>query len=191
MNTLYPVFLKAENLHFLVVGGGAVAQEKLHFLLKSSPQARVRLVAPEISDEILLLAQSHSIQLRMKHFSEDDLDGVSIVFAATSIRELNAAVKLQSSAKGLLVNVADTPDLCDFYLGSIITRGPLKIGISTDGYSPTFARKFREWLEHVLPEETDRLLLSLKSYRATLRGNFRQKLDKLNDLCEGLFPHNG
>jgi len=191
MNTLYPVFLKAENLQFLVVGGGAVAHEKLHFLLKSSPAAQIRLVAPDISDEILALAQTHSIELRIKHFSEADLDGVSIVFAATSIRQLNADVKVLSSARKLLVNVADTPDLCDFYLGSIITRGPLKIGISTDGYSPTFARKFREWLEHVLPEDTDRLLLALKSYRATLRGNFRQKLDKLNELCEGLFPHNG
>jgi len=191
MNTLYPIFLKTENLRFLIVGGGAVAQEKLHFLLKSSPDARIRLVAPEISDEILVMVQTHQIELRMKHFAESDLEFVSIVFAATSIKELNASVKALSSAKGLLVNVADTPDLCDFYLGSIITRGALKIGISTDGYSPTFARKFREWLEHILPEDTGRLLLALKSYRATLRGNFRQKLDKLNDICEGLFPHNG
>ncbi len=86
-----------------------------------------------------------------------------------------------------MCNIADTPELCDFYLGSIVTRGPLKVAISTNGQSPTFAKRFRQWLEAELPElETTDLIDNLKLFRDRLTGNFQTKVRELNTLTGSL-----
>jgi len=81
-----------------------------------------------------------------------------------------------------LINVADTPELCDFYLGSIVTKGDLKIAISTNGKSPTLSKRIREFFEAILPENIDELILNLHDYRNTLKGNFEEKVNKLNEI---------
>jgi precorrin-2 dehydrogenase / sirohydrochlorin ferrochelatase len=78
--------------------------------------------------------------------------------------------------------VADTPELCDFYLGSIITKGELKIAISTNGKSPTLSKRIREFFEDILPENINDLILNLNEYRKTLKGDFEEKVNKLNEL---------
>jgi len=83
------------------------------------------------------------------------------------------------------VNVADTPDLCDFYLGGIVTKGNLKIAISTNGKSPTAAKRLRQLLEEVLPEEIDDLLDNLNAYRDTLKGDSEYKVKAMNEITEG------
>ena len=80
----------------------------------------------------------------------------------------------------ILVNVADTPELCDFYMGGIVTKGNLKIGISTNGKSPTLAKRIRQFLEDLFPEEIDELLYTLRSYRETLKGDFASKVIEMN-----------
>jgi len=96
------------------------------------------------------------------------------------------SVQIRALRRGKLVNVADTPDLCDFYLGSIVTRGDLKVAISTNGQSPTFAKRFRQVLEEVLPNDTNVLLKNLKIIRDRLTGNFTQKVKELNDITASL-----
>jgi precorrin-2 dehydrogenase / sirohydrochlorin ferrochelatase len=182
-NQLYPVFLKLHELHLLIVGAGEVGHEKLSFILKSSPLARVTMVAPEVNPEILeLLAHSpaHRVNLVRKEFEPSDLQDCDLVIAATNIRELNQAVQVAAKEQGLLINVADTPALCDFYLGSIVTRGSLKVGISTDGKSPTFAKRFREVMEEALPPELEDLLPRLNEIRDRLGGDFANKVRLLN-----------
>ena len=85
-----------------------------------------------------------------------------------------------------MVNVADNPPLCDFYMGGIVTKGNLKIAISTNGKSPTLAKRIRQWLEGFLPEETDALLDKLYEYRNSLKGDFEQKIVAMNALTEKL-----
>jgi precorrin-2 dehydrogenase/sirohydrochlorin ferrochelatase len=80
------------------------------------------------------------------------------------------------------VNVADTPDLCDFYLSSVVRKGDLKIAISTNGKSPTFAKRFREILEDILPESLQETLDNLKDLRDKLKGDFSSKVDMLNEI---------
>ena len=161
--------------------------EKLHFILKSSPDAHIRLVAIEISDEIRALAvQFPQVQLMEKAFDSSDIQDVRLVIAATSDREVNQAVYQLAREKGILVNVADTPELCDFYLGSIVTKGDLKIGISTNGQSPTFAKRFREMLEDALPDSIGGILEKLSEIRAQLAGDFREKIEKLDEITEVL-----
>jgi precorrin-2 dehydrogenase / sirohydrochlorin ferrochelatase len=193
-NPLYPVFLKLHELDTLIVGAGEVGYEKLSFMLKSSPGARITVVAPEISDKIRRLSAEtpgHSVQLVQKHFEPADLDGRRLAIAATNIPELNREVQQAARQRGILVNVADTPELCDFYLGAVVTRGNLKIAISTNGQSPTLAKRFRQILEEVLPEETDALLANLKIIRDRLKVNFDEKVRRLNEITAGLVERGG
>ena len=191
-NPLYPVFLKLHELSMLIVGAGEVGFEKLFFILKSSPQANISVVAPEISTKIKALLYErpgHRVVLYQKPFDKRDLEGHDLVIAATNIRELNHEVRHAAKAKGKLINVADTPDLCDFYLGSIVTRGQLKVAISTNGQSPTFAKRFRQLLEEALPEEVDDLLENLRIVRDQLGGDFEYKVKKLNEITSGLIEN--
>ena len=188
-NELYPVFLKLHTLNTLIVGAGEVGYEKLSFILKSSPNARVTMVATWVNPEIETLlhhAKQHFVQIHRRAFQAEDLQGHDLVIAATNIRELNQEVQREAKIQGKLINVADTPDLCDFYLGSIVTRGPLKIGISTNGQSPTFAKRFRQVLEAALPEEVEELMPKLNEIRDRLGGDFAHKVRMLNQITATL-----
>ena len=188
-NPLYPIFLKLHTLDLLIVGAGAVGFEKLSFILKSSPDARITMVAPWVSEEVqnLLIDNPHNkVKILQREFEAEDVAGKDMVIAATDISELNRRVHKIAKAFGVLVNVADTPALCDFYLGSIVTRGNLKVAVSTNGQSPTFAKRFRQVLEDILPENTDGLLTNLKIIRDRLKGDFASKVQQLNDLTETL-----
>ena len=85
-----------------------------------------------------------------------------------------------------MVNVTDTPDQCDFYMGGIVTKGDLKIGISTNGKSPTLAKRMRQWLEEILHEEIDPLLETLRKYRKKLKNDFEYKVKEMNKVTESL-----
>jgi precorrin-2 dehydrogenase / sirohydrochlorin ferrochelatase len=182
MNTLFPIFLKGDFLKFLIVGGGNVGLEKLEALLKNSPEAKVTLVAPLIKDEIVELTKTHTIDLYYEPYSVYFLKFANVVIAGTDRPEVNKQVQQDCKANNILVNVADTPDLCDFYLGSIVKKGDLKIGISTNGKSPTFAKRFREILEEILPDSLQETLDNLQSIRNKLKGDFTYKVNKLNEI---------
>lgn len=183
MNTLYPIFLKTENFHILIVGGGFVGTEKLSFILKNSPNANITVVAKEISSEIKSqVSNLISVCLLQKAFEATDLENKQIVIAATADKALNESIYHAAKAKNILINVADTPELCDFYLGSIVSKGDLKIAISTNGKSPTLSKRIREFFEDVLPENIDELILNLNKYRNTLKGNFEEKVNILNEI---------
>jgi siroheme synthase-like protein len=187
-NTLYPVFLKMNKLRLLIVGGGSVAIEKLHFLLKSSPDAHVTVVAPEIDNTIIEIFAKHTYHVNIIHEKFDPvvLPHFDLVIAATNHSDVNREIYKACKSAGVLINVADTPDLCDFYMGSIVTRGNLKIAISTNGQSPTFAKRFRQLLDDILPEEVDGLLTNLRTLRDRLQGNFSEKVTYLNEVTKSL-----
>ena len=186
-NELFPIFLKANKLNILIVGGGNVAYEKLHFLLKSSPKAKVKLVASIYNQNILTLAEKYTnIKIYRKTFTNSDLKDIDIAILATNDIAVNQVISYQAKKQGILVNVADTPKQSDFYMGSIVTKGDLKIAISTNGQSPTFAKRFRQLLESALPEDIDDLLNNLNVIRNSLKGDFSLKVKKLNTLTESL-----
>lgn len=187
MNHLYPIFLKVHELNVLLVGGGFVATEKLEFLLKSSPLAQVTVVSKEFRPEFLELAEkSETVTLIEDSYHEKYLGGKHLVIGATDNKAVNRQIRNESKERFLLVNIADTPELCDFYLGGIVTKGNLKIAISTNGKSPTTAKRLRQLLEEVLPDEIDDLLQNLNAYRETLKGDFEFKVKAMNEITEGL-----
>ncbi|MFN3405476.1 MAG: bifunctional precorrin-2 dehydrogenase/sirohydrochlorin ferrochelatase [Cytophagaceae bacterium] len=184
-NTLFPVFFRLDKLRTLVVGAGAVGLEKMTALLSNSPEAEITIVAPEIRNEIEELASKYPlVKLIKKKFEASDLEGMDLVVSATNITELNKQVWKEAKSRKILCNIADTPDLCDFYLGSIVKKGDLKIAISTNGKSPTFAKRMREMLEEVLPDNINSVLENLNKIREKLKGDFEYKVNKLNEITE-------
>ena len=192
-NPLYPVFLKLHRLQLLIVGAGEVGYEKLSFILKSSPAANIIVVAPWVNPAITELLDrhpAHRVRIEQRPFVAADVEAVDLVIAATNLPELNRQVRDEAKAAGKLVNVADTPALCDFYLGSIVTRGPVKIGISTNGQSPTFAKRLRQLLEQALPEgDTESLLDRLHELRDTLGPDFAERVRRLNEATAQLLEN--
>ncbi|WP_222983062.1 precorrin-2 dehydrogenase/sirohydrochlorin ferrochelatase family protein [Flagellimonas meishanensis] len=185
-NELYPIFLKVSNLNVLIVGGGNVGLEKLTFLLKSSPNAKVQMVAPEFLDETRELAEKHHVDVVIASYHKDFLQGKHMVVACTDKGEVNQKIYNDCREQSILVNVADNPPLCDFYMGGIVTKGNVKVAISTNGKSPTTAKRLRQFFEDVLPENIDDLVNNLNKYRKTLQGDFQDKVDALNEFTKSL-----
>jgi len=186
-NQLYPIFVKLEQLELLLVGGGNVGLEKIHSLLTNSPEAKITIVAPEIKDDIRKLVYKHpSCKIIQREFQQEDLNNKDLVILATDKKDLHEEIKTLATEKGILVNVADTPELCDFYLSSIVQKGNLKIAISTNGKSPTAAKRIREVLHDALPGELDDVIENLHKVRSKLNGNFEYKVKKLNKLTKVL-----
>jgi len=183
-NNLYPIFLKMYQLQTLIVGGGNVALEKLSFLLKSSPNANVKMVATFFSDDTIALANQFNIEMITMSYEESFLFSKDLVIAATDNLDVNKKIYNDAKRRNLLVNVADTPDLCDFYLGGIVTKGNIKIAISTNGKSPTMAKRLRQLFEEVIPDEIDDLAQNLNAFRNTLKGDFDSKVKRLNTITK-------
>jgi precorrin-2 dehydrogenase/sirohydrochlorin ferrochelatase len=190
MNSLFPIFLKGNYLKFLIVGGGNVGLEKVEALVKNSPDADIVVVAPIVKDEIFELAKHHSIKILKEKYHKRQLENINIVIAGTDSKEVNIQVRQDCIAKNILINVADTPDLCDFYLGSVVVKDDLKIAISTNGKSPTFAKRFREILEEIIPENIQKTLDNLQIIRNKLKGDFQFKVNKLNEITEVMKEQN-
>ncbi len=190
-NYLFPVFLKLEQLRLLIIGGGPVALEKLHALSGNSPQAKVTLVASSISDDVREFAAAHrGITLHERPYTLADFDDADLVIAAVNNEQTAIQISADAKAKNKLLNIADKPALCDFYLGAVVQKGHLKIAISTNGKSPTVAKRLREIFSDTIPEEIDGVLENMSIIREQLSGNFDEKVKKLNHITQALVDNN-
>ncbi len=187
-NPLFPVFLKLENLDLLLVGGGYVALEKLSALLANSPRARIRIVATEISRDVKDVIIKHGIPYQERAFRKEDLDGTDLVIIAINDKAASTAIHACCKEKRILTNVADKPQYCDFYLSSIVQKGNLKIAISTNGKSPTIAKRVKEVLSDTFPDEIENVLDNMEKIRNTLKGDFSDKVRQLNHITRVLAP---
>ncbi len=185
-NVLFPVFLKLEKLNTLIVGGGNVALEKLQAILQNSPGAKINLVATRINPEVEDLLIEKEIPHEERPFKTEDLLGIDLVIIAINDQDISQSIYQICSEQDILTNVADTPDYCDFYLGSIVQKGNLKIAISTNGKSPTIAKRVKEILAETFPHEMDQVLDNMEKIRNTLVGDFSDKVRQLNDITSVL-----
>jgi uncharacterized protein len=186
-NTLFPIFLKTETSRFLIVGGGKVGLEKTLTLLKQNPNVAVTIVSPELHPDLKnIVALNENIQAITREFEPQDLNRADFVIIATANTELNKGIRELAKQRGLLINAADQPALCDFYLGAIVNKGSLKIAFSTNGKSPVMARRLREYFEQVIPEEVDTSIEQLNKLRDAHAGDFNAKLKTLNKITAPL-----
>ena len=183
---LFPIFVKLHQIETLIVGGGYVGLEKLEAVLRNSPDARVTVVGREILQEgIRELAKQHPhVTVIEQPYRKRFLKGKDLVILATDSRELHEKVKRQCRKRHILANVADTPDLCDFYLSSVAIKGDLKIAISSNGKSPTVTKRFRQYFEESLPDDIQGMLDNMEKIRDQLKGDFEYKVQKLNEVTE-------
>ncbi len=186
VNTLFPVFLKPDKLNTLLVGGGYVAMEKLEAIFGNSPKANVKIVGREISAEIKNFAGKRSIPFEERAFTESDLLERDLVIVAIDDKQVGRQIYELCKARNLLVNVADTPPLCDFYLSSVVQKGNLKIAISTNGKSPTVAKRVKEVLNETFPLEINDVLTNMTQIRQKLNGDFSDKVKQLNVITSSL-----
>ncbi len=190
-NNLFPVFLKLEKLRLLIVGGGKVALEKLHAVLQNSPLTKITMVAIEFSEATRNAAMHHeNIELTERPYEASDLDDADVIIIAVDDAFTSEQICNDAHEKGKLVNVADKPDLCDFYLGSIVKKGNLKIAISTNGKSPTIAKRLKETFNELLPAELDDVLNNMEVIRNKMKGDFATKVNKLNKVTKILSTNN-
>ncbi|MBS1934640.1 MAG: TSUP family transporter [Bacteroidetes bacterium] len=184
-NNLFPVFLKLENLRLLIIGGGNVGLEKLSAVLQNAPATHTRLVATNISEEIKTLARDYdNVTLIERPYEIDDLNDADVIISAVDNKETSIKIWKDAKQANKLINVADKPELCDFYLSSIVKKGNLKIAISTNGKSPTIAKRIKETLNDAMPEEIDEVLHNMESIRKSINGDFSEKVNKLNDITK-------
>lgn len=162
----YPVYLDIQNRNCLVVGGGAVGTRKVMTLLNCG--STVTVVSPDVSEQLLELADNSSIILEKRPYQTTDLDNMFLVIGATDNEGLNRQIHRDAERLNKLCNIADRPEACNFILPSIVNRGDLMIAISTSGKSPAFAKKLRKDLEKEFGNEYAEFL--------TLMGEIRKKL---------------
>jgi precorrin-2 dehydrogenase/sirohydrochlorin ferrochelatase len=163
MMKLFPLFLKLRNRKCLVVGAGSIAESKIASLADTG--AKVRVIAPDATPQVRTWARSRKIDWRQRHFRLRDLQGVFLVIAATSSRALHERIFTEAQRLGVLCNVVDVPELCDFYYPAVVQRGALQIAVSTAGRSPALAQRLRKELESQFGPEYEQWLESVGKVR--------------------------
>ena len=153
----------------LLIGGGEVAERKLDLLLKAN--AKLTIISPQFTDYILSLIKNNKniTAITSNYKSEYMDDSFSFVIAATNDESLNEEIASQANQKGILVNVVDKPNICDFIFPSILERGPITVAVSTGGSSPVLARLLRTKLETMIPGAYGRLAKIVSENRIPVR----------------------
>jgi precorrin-2 dehydrogenase / sirohydrochlorin ferrochelatase len=168
VTNLFPMFMKLTGRPCLVVGAGKVGEPKIGGLIDAG--ADIQVVAIAASEQVREWARAGKIELDLRAFSANDLDGKFLAVAATSSQSLNQLIYREAQLRDVLCNVVDVPELCDFYYPAVVRRGDLQIAVSTAGQSPSLAQKIRQQLERQFGEgyaawveqlgETRRLILA-------------------------------
>jgi precorrin-2 dehydrogenase / sirohydrochlorin ferrochelatase len=145
VKSLFPIFVKLNGRHVLVVGAGRVGEPKIRGLLPTG--AKIRVVANQASAAVREWSRNGEIALEERGFVLSDLDNAFLVVVATPSRDLNELIFQEAVSRRILCNVVDVPEQCDFYYSAVVQRGDLQIAVSTSGQSPSLAQKIRQQLE--------------------------------------------
>ena len=171
----FPAFIKLDNKKILIVGGGAIAQEKLEHLLDFTSD--IQLISLEFSDEILKIINNNSLFYEQRAYKEGDIKGYSVVIVAVDEIPLQAEIFTESKSYNCLCNAVDSVDYCDFIFPSYIKKDDLTIAVSTSGSSPAMAKRIRMYLEDTIPNSVGDFLQEMKKLRSTLpKGKERMKM---------------
>ena len=159
-----PICLRLRDAPVVLVGGGTIGTRKARLLLRAG--ANLTVVSPTISDELKRMLTEHFGAWHQAHYSKVELQGKTLVVAATPDKATNEQIYHDAMAASILVNVVDAPEFCTFIFPSIVDRDPLLIAISSSGRSPVIARILRRKIEALVPAAYGRL--------ANFAGRFRQ-----------------
>ncbi len=163
MPKYYPVSLNLTDKRCIVVGGGEVAERKVERLLECG--AHVTVMSPSLTSLLKDRKKSRQIVHIDAGYKKNALQGCFLVIGATDRDDVNAQISKDAMSLGILVNIVDDPDKCNFILPSLVRQGDLSIAVSTGGKSPALARKIKEDLQQQFGPEYERLLAIMGSLR--------------------------
>jgi len=172
--SFFPAYFSLDNRKILLVGGGAIALEKLEKLVDFTLE--IHTIAQEFSPEFIAFAQKHHLVMEKRSYQQGDIEGFDIVIVATDTVALHKAIYEESRSSRILVNSVDDTAYCDFIFPSYIKRGDLTISVSTSGASPAMAKHLRAYLERMIPPQLEGFLAEMKGLRQTMpKGKARMK----------------
>ncbi|WP_176232902.1 precorrin-2 dehydrogenase/sirohydrochlorin ferrochelatase family protein [Candidatus Hakubella thermalkaliphila] len=172
----YPINLNITHKSCLVIGGGKVAQRKVEGLVEG--QASVTVISPSITRVLDALGAQGLIRIIRREYRQGDLEGAFLVISATDDEEINQAVFAEASEKGILVNVVDQPELCNFIVPSVVRRGDLVISTSTSGKCPALAKRVRKQIEKQYGLEYQEYLLLLSQAREKIKARYKTEQER-------------
>jgi len=175
----YPIFLDIKEKRCVVIGGGIVALRKVNMLLDH--EAQVEVISPQLCPELSELAANGMVKAVLREYEPGDLQGAFVVVAATDDSQINEQVAREAMQQGILINVADIPELSNFIVPSYLRRGDVTVAVSTGGKSPALARKIRLELERGFGEEYALLATLIDEVRSELK---HQKITILGDVWQ-------
>lgn len=147
----FPLFLDISDKKFLVVGGGKVAERKIRALLRL--KAKVKAISPKMTKGIKHMAEKGLIEIEEKPYESGELEGYDFVISATNDKDVNRRISSDARKMGILANVVDDPELCNFIMPSIVKKGPIIVAISTSGKIPLLSKKLRKDLEKMIDDD--------------------------------------
>ncbi|MDK2919069.1 MAG: precorrin-2 dehydrogenase [Candidatus Petromonas sp.] len=171
MGKYYPIMLNISGKKCTVVGGGKVAERKVDSLLLYG--ANVQVISPSITERLNNYSKEDKIYLIRRKYQYGDLKGSFLVYAATDNDYINRQCLEECRERGIILNVVDKPEMCDFIVPANVRRGDLNISISTNGKSPALSRKIREELEKKYPEEYSKYIDILGEIRDMVKKEVR------------------
>ncbi len=178
----YPLFLDISGKSCIVIGGGKIAERKVVMLLKFN--AEVKVISPKMNGVLSKLLKSGKITAIEREYKDGDLEGASLVFAATNKKEINGKIKKEAVVKGILVNVVDNPVLCDFIVPSIVKKGPIIVAISTSGILPSLSKKLRKEISEYITEDYIKYVKIVGYFRKYLINNVKDKRKRSEIMAE-------
>lgn len=163
----HPIFLKIRGRPCVVIGAGRMATPRILDLARAG--ARVTVIAPELGATAARTVAEHGFRHLPRPYARGDLRGHLVAYAATGRDDVHRAIREEADTRGILLNVVDVPELCDFITPSIVRRGRLTLAISTGGASPAMAQRLRRELESQIGSEYDQALAILAALRPALK----------------------
>jgi len=179
--SLFPLFLKLRGRRCLVVGAGKISEGKIAGLLAAG--AKVTVVAPSATEKIQAWRRARKLIWKKKAYETADLRGALLVVASTDSPKVHRRIFRDAQKFGVLCNIVDVPELCDFYYPSVVRRGELQIAVSTAGASPSLAKRLRRRFEQEFGPEYAAWLKQLRRKRQEIRAK-KLPLAEQNRLLE-------
>lgn len=172
----FPVFLDATKISALVVGGGNVAARKIELLLKSP--AKITIVSDKVNDSVARLIELNNIPYIESDYHVSHLQDKTLVIAATNDNEVNTLIAEDASVRGLLLNVVDSPALCNYITPAIIDRSPMVIALSSEGSAPILLQMLKNQIDTILPAGYGKLAEFCGSHRLEVQKRIKQFADR-------------
>jgi len=183
----FPMLIDMTNLKILVIGGGAIATEKLEKLIEFTNN--ITIISPKVKDSAEVLIEKYELTLDKRAYIKGDIERFDIVIVATDTIDLHKAIYEESRGLKTLVNSVDNTQYCDFIFPSYIKRDDLTIAFSTGGSSPAFAKQLRQYIEKIIPQNIGEFLKEMKSLRKTMPKG-KERMEYFETLVKSYFKKN-